>query len=160
VRKRLVIGAIAAVVIGVVTAGLVSEPKKGTVEYHETQYRKTYNEGRAGPIGQVLLRFGPDRLKVAYLQNRNKRLEFHRNALLEGGRLSKRTFTLAFRPTWEAHNKLQYAMTITALNEEEDKCSYGIVKPGTTNTIIVIDKPKHIEKWNAFLESIDVPETN
>ena len=132
-KKHFVIGAIAALVIGVVTAYLVSEPKKGTVEYHEKQYRKIYNEGRAGPIGQLILRFGPDRLKVAYLQNRNKRLEFHRDALLQGGYLAKRTFTLAFRPTWEAHQKVQYAMTATAFNEEHDKCSYGIVKPGTTN---------------------------
>jgi hypothetical protein len=57
VRKRLIIGAATAVVIGVV-AYFLSKPKQGTVEWHKSQYLKT--------LERVSQNTWKDKLKRAY----------------------------------------------------------------------------------------------
>jgi hypothetical protein len=149
-------GAIAVAVIGV-TAYILSPPRRGTVEYHQEQYRKIYNDGRAGRIGQMILDHAPRRLKVAYMRSRWKRLNFHREALLSHGYLVQQIFIVSFRPAPEVANRLQTAVH-DMFAYSHDGFSYGAVNALVTNKLVVIDTAKRMERWSNVVASIDVPE--
>ena len=75
-RKRLVIGAFAAVVIGV-AALVLSQPRKGTVEYHKEEYLRAHEPGF---VGERIMR-GPSPIRNAYWAWQDKREDFHRQQL-------------------------------------------------------------------------------
>jgi type II secretory pathway component GspD/PulD (secretin) len=158
VRRRIFIAALAAVVIGVVALAL-SQRQEGTVEYHQQQFRKIFNNGRATRIGQPILRYGPDRLKVAYMRNRAKRLDFHRQALIKHGFLVERIFVLSSRPARDVANRLHPAVhDMFDYSHDGDRFSYGFVTASATNELVIIDTPKRMERWSNVVANIDVPE--
>lgn len=156
-RKRIVIGVIAVVGIGV-GAYVFSERKIGTVAYHQERYRAIYNDGQATRVEAIIMRFGPRRLKLAYFENRMRRLDSHRRAMGKHGDLVEKEFVLSSRTAREVAQRLQ-----TAVHEmfaySHDGFSYGVVNAVTTNKIVVIDTPKRMERWSDVISFIDVPET-
>jgi hypothetical protein len=155
-KKRIVIATLVAVVIGI-AAYMLSEPKEGTVEYHQQQFRRIYNDGRPGRIGRAILRYAPDRLKVAYLRNRWRHLDFHRRAMVKRGYLVEEVFILSFRPAPEVANRLQPAVH-DMFAYSHDGFSYGAVDALATNKLMVIDTPKRMERWSNVVANIDVLE--
>lgn len=156
-KKRIVIGVLVIVAMGV-AAYMLSQPKEGTVEYHQEQFGKIYNDGKATRIGQTILRYGPDRLKLAYMRNRSKRLDFHRRALVKHGYLVENAFILSFRPAREVANRLQPALhDMFAYGHDGPRFSFGAVNAPSTNKLVVIDTPKRMERWSNVVANIDVP---
>jgi hypothetical protein len=153
-RWRIAIAVLAVLgIAGAVYVGM--QPKSGTVEYHKKQFRKIYNDGRASRIGELILRFGPDRLKHAYLQKIGSRLDFHRNALVEHGYLARRTFVLSFLSPQQAGTDVINSM-LSMTQTDKDKCRYGTVEGGATNSIVVIDTPERMERWIGFVQANDM----
>ena len=157
-KERILIGLLIIVAMGV-AAYMLSQPKQGTVEYHQQQFRKIYNDGKATRIGQTILRYGPGRLKLAYMRNRAKRLDFHRRALVKHGYLVEKVFLLSFRPAREVANRLHPAVhDMFEYSHDGPLFSYGAVNAPSTNKLMVIDTPMRIERWSNVVANIDVPE--
>src|SRR5688500_12726937 len=82
-RTRIVIGAIAVVVIGVAGyVALVSGPRKGTVEWHRREYSETWHRGRATA---KLMEVGPQFVSDIYFEHQAKKRRFHESALVRAG---------------------------------------------------------------------------
>jgi hypothetical protein len=90
-RKRIIIGLIAVVVIGVVVF-LFSQPKNGSVEYHKRKYKEI--EFSRTFIERVSYR-GPRWLYDAYWSQKKKHIDFHRKALLRAGYLRERDYVIS-----------------------------------------------------------------
>jgi hypothetical protein len=88
VRKRVVIGAMAAVVIGV-AAHVFSQPKEGMFEYHKKEYLN------AGVPEWALVRGVPGFVRHFYERHFTHELEFHRRALIDGGYLRESVFVVS-----------------------------------------------------------------
>src|SRR5215207_9499521 len=93
-RKRIIIGLLAVVVIGVVVFFL-SQPKKGSVEWHKREYLASRESRKFEDwIGR-----GPPVIRNAYWDRKWKRGEFHHHQLINLGYLEERIFVISNRPT-------------------------------------------------------------
>src|SRR5688500_7864821 len=87
VRKRLVIGAIAAMLIGV-AAYVLSQPKEGTLEWHKREYKSHMRR-----IGGERTLFDRIRSEFGLPRRPDRHLE-HRRALIDLGYLEERNIIL------------------------------------------------------------------
>ncbi len=144
-RKRLVIGVIAAVAVGV-GANRLSQPRKGSVEWH-----KQACENEARRIFKPTLF---DRVRRACdLPSRPNRYREHRQALVDLGYLEERQFVLTIEPA-----KALPALHRWATNElQQDRLwSMDVI----SNNILTIRAERHsLGKWENAVRKIDVPET-
>ena len=101
-RKRLVIAAIAVVVSGI-AAYVLSQPRKGTLEYHQKGFLRANNSWL---LAKWLAKPGMSRLNRAYWQYKAERAEFHRQGLIELGFLQTRTFVLSNSQPYEVIRQL------------------------------------------------------
>jgi len=101
VRKRIVIGVVALVVI-TLAACVLSGPKRGSVAYHQ----KAYFEGH-GPIRQFLVSHGPERISEGIVKRGARHLEYHRQALVRLGYLTELTFTVSNAPPETVLNRIR-----------------------------------------------------
>jgi hypothetical protein len=92
VRKRLVIGAIALVVIGVCFY-VLCPPRKGSVEYHKKRLLE------ADKVGAVAVWLNenpvPQMVRNLYWERKGNQVEFHRRALIDAGYLMERVFVIS-----------------------------------------------------------------
>jgi hypothetical protein len=88
-RKRLVIAAIAAVVIGA-AAYMLSLPKKGSVDYHLRALRQI-----DGVFDQWIRRYGSRAMDDMNRRRQIKEWQFHSEALIKLGLLERRLFTVS-----------------------------------------------------------------
>jgi len=93
-RKWVVAGLIVVVAIGVGTY-LLSQPRRGTVEYHKRKYAE------AGMPEWVLKKGVPAVLQNLYERRFVREFEFHRSALIELGYLERRLFVVTNRTPLE-----------------------------------------------------------
>lgn len=101
-RKRVIIGLLAVVVIGVV-AFFVSQPKRGTVEWHKDRYRAlqraiqhgTWPERAKNVLNRIV--FGKVHGRLGVSTAWFEQLERHRRSLIELGYLEEREFVLSNR---------------------------------------------------------------
>jgi hypothetical protein len=144
-RKRIVIGAIAVVVIGA-GAYVFSQPKEGTVEWH-----KQACESEARRIFKPTLF---DRARRALdLPPRPNRYREHRRALVNLGYLEERQFILTNKPA-----KVLPALRQWATNDlRQDRLwSMDVI----SNNILTVRAERHsLPKWEEAVRRIDVPET-
>src|SRR5688500_6271167 len=87
VRKRIVIGLLGIVVIGAV-AFFVSQPKKGTVEWHKREYLKA---NHWGIVDEGVFRYASQKRQNARFERKRERIESNRRALIELGYLEERS---------------------------------------------------------------------
>jgi hypothetical protein len=93
--KRLLIGAIAVVVIGV-TAYILSQPGKQTVEWHKEQWIKA-NEKT--PVTQLMkLKVVPRPIRDSYFREADEKAAFHWKWLIDAGYLTQRVVAVIEPP--------------------------------------------------------------
>jgi hypothetical protein len=153
--KRLVIAAVVMAVI-TVAAYVVSQPRKGTVEYHQ----KAYFEGH-GPIRQWLVAHGPERISEAIVMRGRRRLQHHRQALIRLGYLAEPTFTVSnappetvlsrIRPSW-----CSFGRSLDLLPEEVDVSYYHAV--AGTNFVTICCIQKDVDLYKSAISKADVTE--
>jgi hypothetical protein len=154
VRKRIIIGLLAAAVIGVVVF-LISGPKRGTVEWYKREYLAELNRlhgreslvkrfvrgiyewtGIGQPIGQT------ERGVVA-----------QENALIKLGYLERREFIITNLPIGNA---------VEVIGREAATAIPGLCRITTgekTNAVVVTAVREDMPKWDELIRKLDVPET-
>jgi hypothetical protein len=147
-RKRIVIACVAVVVIGVLAVWL-SQPKKGSVEYHKSAYL------RAIPGPGKWLGFAPRVVQQAWSARRTERLAFHWEALQENGYLRDSGFVVSnVAPSDVAQTVLD---RVSGLGS---KHSHFVWVSDTDSNVVVITAPmavmKQLEEW---VRAADVPES-
>jgi len=133
-RKRLVIGAIATVVIGV-AAYVFSQPRKGTVEYHKQKYVEAVTLGAFG----VWLKEHPvpDFVRNEYAGWKYRRMQFHQQSLVDARYLTQTVFVVSNRVAVIAGARLNLS---SALSEADYR--FTSLWDATTNTVAVLG-PTH-----------------
>lgn len=154
-RKRIIIGLLAIVVIGVV-AFVVSQPKKGSVEWHKKEYLAAWKELHGETWGEQIKeiayditghRFRPRKLTSAERGRLDKQAESNRVALVRLGYLGKRKFILTnctpqavFKSASASEMRGPFVTVWYAENE------LGVAAPSDV-----------IIKWEEIVRKLDVP---
>jgi hypothetical protein len=152
-RKRVVIGllAVAAIVAIAMGARLLSQPKKGSVEWHKREYLRAH----AMPSTWRGVRYfvQPGFAQPEYWNQRARRIHFHRQALLESGYLTEREFVVSNRPAQDVAEAL--------LGSVELRKDYPFVCPMwiETNVVAVIARPGEMDKVGKWIREADVRES-
>jgi hypothetical protein len=162
VRKRIIIGAIAGVVLGVL-AYLLSQPKKGSVEYHKARYlRASYRESGSDWRSR-LARWLAVRTQIpAFLPDQEERAQevaFHRNALVRLGYLSERMIPFTNTSVEQAFSKSFSNLTNWPTEADPRLVDLFFNRLGEqTNAVVVIAPTSSIQSWEDYLRKFDVPE--
>ena len=143
-RKRIIIGLLAIVVIGVV-AFFISQPKKGSVEWHKREYENHMQrlDGKRTLFDRIRSAFG--------LARRPDRHMEHRRALIDLGYLEEREIILTNNP--EGFSK---ALVQWATNEFPQNWlwAFGV----RSNNVMFLRAERHnMKKWEEAVRRIDVP---
>ena len=146
-RKRLVIGAVAAAVI-CVGVYVLSQPRKGSVEYHKRKYLQ------AGVPDWTRKNGIPAGVRRFYLRRFGRELEFHRGALIDAGYLKERVLLVSNCSPF----KVVQAAEIELSENIAEFTSIAWDTPDT-NAISVIAPAEWIEKIAHAIRKADLPET-
>ncbi len=155
-RKRIVIGLLAVVVIGVV-AFVLTRPKRGTVEWHKREYvaakSQLYSEGA---LIRRLKRFVADHLGLPRAYDR---MAEHEAALLRLGFLEERTVVVSNRAPslllLDAMDIDRGGSLVDRFNNGERFLDLNIV-PGS-NAIRVVTTRQDMRFWEEPIRNADVP---
>ena len=158
-RKWVVAGLLALVASGV-SWYLLSQPRKGTLEYHKRKYVEAHLEtARRDPIGDWIRLHAPMAVDDLYWRPKLKRLDFHRNALLEAGYLVEREFVVSNRPARSICDDL-YKVRNDVFNDTNDLAGIPFFYwNGTTNRISVLARAIDVDYWEDVIRKADVRET-
>jgi hypothetical protein len=159
VRKRIIIGLLAVVVSGVV-AFFVSQPKKGSVEWHKREYLAAMNHWMGRSLGDRVKQLSAKVFGVPGPElgrGRWSKVEFHRKALIEVGYLEERTFRLS-----NAVPKRVFAVVMKAAENvipEERRGLVTIMSGGNrpTSPVAIICPRQDTAKWEELIRKADVP---
>lgn len=163
-RKRLVIGAIAAVMIGV-AGWVVYEPGKGTIEWH----KKKYLRARKQPKIEEWINFhmagmvpGTRQLADALSSWRDSKAKRHQRALVELGYLSERRIPVA-----SGHGRDVWSSVFYRLHRDDRRETnkweltdefFGF--GGTSNFAWFISLPREAPTWELLIRQADVPDAD
>ncbi len=137
-RKGILIGLIAVMAIGVL-AFLVSQPKRGTVEWHKREYKAAFEPGILDI--EFLADRIPGAMQTAYWLRREKRIEIHRQALIEAGYFGEKVFIVTNRPP----RKVAFAVWRTIHFEflkTNDLAGIPIIRGIGSNSVRIVAQPK------------------
>jgi len=151
-RKRLVIGAIAAVVIGVAVY-LLSGWHPDTIEYHAKAYMK---EGQWSDRERWVAAKGPNWAGRLVAKRKLARMERHRNALI---RLNFLQETLVVVSNASAPDVMDNVFTGRFVMSEHVERKFFNWEPANTNVIRLVTVPRDVEMWTELIRQADVPET-
>jgi hypothetical protein len=142
VRKRLVIGALAAIVIGF-AAYVLSQPKEGTVEWHKRRYEKEMHriDGKGTLFDRIRSEFG--------LPSRPSRHMEHRQALIDLGYLEERQIILTNNPEGFSAALIQWA---TNELPRDRLWAFGV----RSNVMFIRAERHNMKKWEEAVRRIDV----
>jgi hypothetical protein len=161
VRKRLIIAAIAVVVIGI-GAYVLSQPRKGTVEWHKKQYLNAMKWSWSHRLMVTWDRIrGKGRSPHRILDARAlERRDEHRAALLRFGYLQERKFWL----TNQSARQVAFSVSTKAaekvlVDERRSFLTLMIYGPGETNLLTLIAVGEDVPIWEELIRKADVPET-
>jgi hypothetical protein len=144
VRKRLLIGAIAVVVMAVIglTAYFLPQPKEGTVEYHKRKYAET------GLPAWVLNKGVPGFVREFYDRRYLRDSVFHRTALVNLGYLKESVFV--FSNVSISNVRIEWPIEMDGFTS----ITYGM----PSNGITVVARPELTDKIGDAMRKADVPE--
>jgi hypothetical protein len=159
-RKRLVIGAIGAVVIGV-AAYVLSQPRKGTVEYHRAQYSVLIREAEDKTLHARSVRlmngvFGTkfrsrsDRFELA------RRMEVEQENLLRLGYLVETNYCFTNIALDTDARWIRDGVYDFISREEAWLSSFGRAE-GNSNVLVVTAPRRVIPIWERFIAEVDRP---
>jgi len=144
-RKWIVVGLVA-LSFGL-GAYLLSQPRHGTVVYHEKQLLKLDNFSR---FDSWLDEHGPERLQDLLVRRRLKRIAFHADALVKLGYLEKRSFMISNSPPSRVASKiLSSSQPTTHINR--------IYSIGRDN-ITILGPPDEMPAWETLIRDAEAPE--
>jgi hypothetical protein len=144
-RKRLVIGAIAVVVMAVIglAAYILPQPKEGTVEYHKRKYAET------GVPTWVLHKGVPGFVRDFYARRSYRDSVFHRTALVNLGYLKESVFVFS-------NVSISNVVRIEWPSEMDGFTSISYGMP--SNGITVVARPELTDKIGNAIRKADVPD--
>ena len=152
-RKWVVAGVVTLVAVGV-SAYLLSQPRKGLVEYHKEKYLEAYG---VGPIVEWIILHAPMAVHDLYWQPKQKRIDFHRNALLEAGYLVQREFVVSNRPVRDVSDDL-YKARFDVFTDTNDFAGLPFFYRAATNRIRVVGRAIDMDKWEDVIRKADAPQ--
>jgi hypothetical protein len=176
-RKRLVIGATAVVVIGV-GAYVLTQPKKGTVEWHSTRYVALLTEDSwTERLSEMWARLRGRRVALRRPPERVfKELQLHEKALIKLGYFEERRFLVfnrraegvmtraidfwrssqsnaLVRPQFDA----VFVVGGTGTSEMGSVRSVGKQSAGElAESLLVVTHPAHMPQWAEWIQRSDV----
>ena len=156
-RKRIVIGLLIVSVIGI-AAFFFSQPKKGTVEWHKSEYLAASGGAvRPNLVKSTLGWFVG--LDQSVLQNEERervaqKAESHRAALVKLGYLSERRFAITNR-TFNEFLKATLAGRSQLSRGQPSWAVRESVAP--TNVLVVTGLPEIVSQYDALIRKADVP---
>ncbi|MCI0745410.1 MAG: hypothetical protein L0Y58_08405 [Verrucomicrobia subdivision 3 bacterium] len=174
-RKRTVIAVIAVVAIGVaaflvsqviaviavvtmgVAAFLVSQlsgPKRETLEWHKRKYFSARNGG--GRLEDLFVVHGPDALVQRYWRRKLNRIDFHREALVDGGVLEQQIFVISHRQPRRVAREVWSILLDVFTND--NKLGFTELRPTDTNALTVTAPAEAMQKLEELVRQADVPE--
>jgi hypothetical protein len=145
-RRRLVIGAIAAVLIGVAAYGL-SQPRKGTVEYHLRELRQI-----DGVIDAWIRRYGSRAMDDMNRRRQITEWQFHSDALIKLGFLERRLFAVTNNPPDEIATSLWSACA----RHPDVSWEFGGPEYDETGKVAVLAPPAEMSRWEKLIREADV----
>jgi hypothetical protein len=154
-RRWVFAGVVVTVVIGV-AAYMLSQPRRGTVEYHKKKYLEAHE---TGPVGEWIILHAPVAVHDLYWKPREKRTDFHRNALLEAGYFAQREFIVSNRVAKSLAQDL-YRMRFDVFTDTNDLAGIPVFYQPAANRIGVLARSIDIAKWEDIIRKLDVSETN
>jgi len=149
-RKRIVIGLVALVIVGGIAA-LLWRPWQSRLEYHKREYLRARDWGS---IEQWLEATAPYRLRVALGRWKAERQELHKAALFKLGYVEERTFVLSNAVTEDRANVF---WTLHSVFTNDPLDLSRIIDMGT-NTVRIIGLPHEMPKWEEAIRKLDVPQ--
>jgi hypothetical protein len=153
-RKRIVIACIAVVVIGVVAVWL-SQPKRGSVEYHKREYQAAF---RKGALGELVLDRGVSAIDRIDWRFRRKRIDFHRDALIAAGYFEQKEFIFSNRGPRDGLRALLAEFDTTFTNGT-DILACPIIRRMTPNGVVIAGEKSVMRQVEGAVQKIDVRET-
>jgi hypothetical protein len=160
VRKRIIIGLLAVVVIGV-GVFFLSQPKKGSVEYHKREYLATLDKlfGRrwVDRVWSYLDKAGArrERLSSEEKDGLELRLVRHQRSLIDLGFLVERQFPVSNVSASNVQREISWTW-LSRLGEERTLFTWVKGNPGTTNTVRVIGRAEHMPFWESLIGEFDM----
>jgi hypothetical protein len=154
-RKRIVIGVLVLITIGVVMGVItfLSEPKRGSVEYHKGEYLKALTD-----LGNRWIGMAPRLVEDVYWRRRADRIEFHRRALVESGFLTKERFAVSNRPPQEIETALGQHLPYVSVRDKGLLVFVGFAS--VSNAVIVTAPPgEAMKKLGELIRIADEPES-
>lgn len=155
VRKRLIIGAVAVVVIGV-AAYLVSQPKEGTVEWHKREYRRAcerlYRNTLIDKVRAIcgrVIRIGP-----RSTEKEPEIIRHHEQALIKARYFSERKFALTNDAT-----DVMARLGMLLIKASTNLTGYPSVQWASISSIRVVGPAKDIPLWEEMVRQADVTES-
>jgi hypothetical protein len=145
--SRLVIGAIAAVAIGL-AAYFVYLPRRGSVEYHKREFLK-FSELTSSPLW-VDRNGVPDSVRTLYRRRLTHRVHFHLQALIEAGYLKKGVFIVSNAPPLKV-------LQATGIEFRQPNSNFTIISWSLSR--ISVNAPGELmEEIGEAIRKADVPE--
>jgi len=159
VRKRIIIGLVAVLVIGV-AAFFVSQPERGTVEWHKREYLATLNKlfgrrwvdgvwshlDKAGVRRETLSSEDKDELEL--------RLARHQRALIDLGFLVERQFPVNNVSASSVQREISWTW-LSRLGEERTLFTWLRANPETNNAVRVIGRAEDMPFWERLIGEFD-----
>jgi len=149
VRKRIVIGFAAAVVVIGVGVFFFSQPKRGSVEWHKREYLKASHWGIAD---EGVFRYGSQNWKNARFERKEERIESHRKALIDLGYLEARTIIVYNRGAFAVLSNVVANYSVAGLNED-----FLSFEDTNTNVIRLVTVKQDVSRWEELIKTTDVP---
>jgi len=133
VRKRIVIGLLILSAIGTAVF-FVLQPKKGSVEWHKRKYLEAYD---TGVLAALVVDRGMNAVDRMHWKFKRKRIEFHRQALIDAGFFEQKQFVFSNRPPREAIRQV-LSNSVAAFTNTTDLLEFPVIREITTNSITVV----------------------
>ena len=157
-RKRLVIGAIAAVVIGV-AACMLSQPRAGSNDWHEREY---WSLRKGGSELVSALRWAVGMGAASLTQEESARLYNHESVLIKNGRLVERIVLVSNQPPNAVlSSALRAILALGPMQWESDVVFFeGAITNGIRLVTRTNDAAARLSRWEALIRQADFPLTN
>jgi len=162
VRKRILIGLLAVLVIGVV-AFFVLQPRKGSVEWHKKEYLAAKNrlEGHTwfSPIYERYCKSRPFRVvNDIEAHALRERMRVAQRALVDLGYLSERTFTVSNHSSMEIGSRVISASWKIVPRDRQELTAFFWDEEGpVTNRLVITAPVGDMRLYEEFVKRADVP---